>query len=581
MTMTDKIPMPSDPQPSSPRGEERHEDENQSERTDVEQVPAILPKLDDAPPNGGYGWVCVACCFFINGKPSPIRYQSGVRLAPKGKRYGEQGQHHAIASRAFIWTGTGTIQANQFTDHEYFYAAHTWGINSSYGVFLSYYLNNDFFPNTSPLAYAFIGGLSISQAMLIAPIATRIIHVFGTRTCLHLGVFFETLSLIGASFCRKKYQIILAQGFCFGWGMGFLFVGSVGIVSQWFTTKRSLANSIAAAGSGLGGLMYSLVTQRVIEKNGLPWAFRVLGICVFTVNLTASNLIRDRNKQTSSRHKSFDLSILRKPEFLLLQGWSWFSMFGYTILLFSLPAYGRSIGLNANQSSILGAVLNLGQMVGRPFIGLSSDRWGRFNLATSLSLLCGILCITLWIPAEKVSSPMGILCFFAIIGGATAGVYWATIAPVAAEVLGLQDLPAGLSWTWLLIVPPTTVAEAIALELRRKNTTHWIYLPPQIFTAVMYVAGAMFLWVARGWKVGEREGQKNMIRAREQRRQQQQRVLLDEKQTLSEEGASRILGAHGGVDADDIDEEELKRHMRREIWKPKNLVRNMLARTIV
>jgi len=30
------------------------------------------------------------------------------------------------------------------------------------------------------------------------------------------------LSLIGASFAKKKYQIILSQGFCFGWGMGFL-----------------------------------------------------------------------------------------------------------------------------------------------------------------------------------------------------------------------------------------------------------------------------------------------------------------------------------------------------------------------
>ncbi len=444
-------------------------------------------------------------------------------------------------------------------------------------MFLSYYLNNNYFPDTSALAYAFIGGLSISQAMLVAPLATRIIHLYGTRVCLLLGVFFETLSLIGASFCKAKYQIILAQGFCFGWGMGFLFVGSVGIIAQWFNKKRSLANSIAAAGSGCGGLVYSLVTQRVIDKHGLPWAFRVLGICMFAVNLTAANLIRDRNKQTGSRHKSFDMTLLRKPEFLLLQAWSWFSMFGYTILLFSLPAYGRSIGLSAQQSSVLGAVLNAGQMIGRPFIGLSSDRWGRINLATSLSLACGILCFAFWIPAEMVSGPMGILCFFAVVGGATAGVFWATIAPVAAEVTGLQDLPAALSWTWLLMVPPTTTAEAIALELRRK-TDSWIYLPPQIFTAFMYVAAALCLWVVRGWKVGEMRWDARLLREKEQR---QQRILLDEKRAFSEKGELDGTNGHSAYETEDIDEVEMMKFRRREIWGPRNLLKNMLAWKVV
>jgi MFS family permease len=409
--------------------------------------------------------------------------------------------------------------------------------------------------------------------MLVAPLATRIIHVFGTRVCLHIGVFLETLSLVGASFCKQKYQIILAQGFCFGWGMGFLFVGSVGIVSQWFTKKRSLANSIAASGSGLGGLMYSLVTQRVIDKNGLPWAFRVLAICVFTVNLTASNLIRDRNQQTGSRHRSFDFSLLRRPEFLLLQAWSFFSMLGYTILLFSLPAYGRSIGLSPQQSSTLGAILNLGQMLGRPFIGLSSDRWGRMNLATILTLVCAVFCFTLWIPSELVSGPMGILCVFAIVGGATAGVYWATIAAVAAEILGLQDLPSGLSWTWLLIVPPTTVAEAIALELRRKNAVHWIYLPPQIYTACMYIAGAVCIWIARGWKVGDLEWQDRQTQEAEQRRQQEA-VILDEKQAQLDEEGSIEHPTHQ-------DEEELRRFKRREIWGWQNLLKNMMKRKVV
>ena len=43
--------------------------------------------------------------------------------------------------------------------------AHTWGLNSAYAVFLAYYLNNNVFPDSSAIAYAFVGGLSISIGM--------------------------------------------------------------------------------------------------------------------------------------------------------------------------------------------------------------------------------------------------------------------------------------------------------------------------------------------------------------------------------------------------------------------------------
>ncbi|KAJ4503869.1 hypothetical protein HRR83_008677 [Exophiala dermatitidis] len=523
------------PSETHPGGSQDHPPRHTSVSEKTVDLDPTPPKIDDAPPDGGYGWVCVACNFFING--------------------------------------------------------HTWGVNSTYGVFLSYYLNNNYFPNTSALAYAFIGGLSISQAVLIAPLATHVIHLYGTKVCLHLGIFFETLSLFGASFAKQKYQIILAQGICFGWGMGFLFVGSVGIIPQWFKKKRSVANSIAAAGSGLGGMMYSLATQRIIDTMGLPWAFRILGFCTLAVNLTAANLIRDRNKQTGARHKAMDTQILRRPEFLLVQGWSLFSMLGYTILLFSLPAYGRSIGLNAKESSLLGAILNLGQMLGRPFIGLSSDRWGRLNLATFYTFLCGIFCFAFWIPAEVVSSPMGLLCFFAIVGGSLAGTFWTTIAPVAAEILGLQDLPAGLSLTWLLMVPPTTFAEPIALELRRQTGHSWIYLPPQIFTALTYFAAALCLWFARGWKVGEMQWE-----ASKTQRDREQTMMMEEDRTRASETKTPLsegTDSHPTVvdvpPAGPIIVDEWNRDVgnggdivtRRDIWRPRNMFRNMLVWQIV
>jgi len=382
-----------------PRGE--NSPTKSGSETTLAGVGADQPQVEerkevDEPPDGGYGWVCVACTFIIN--------------------------------------------------------AHTWGINSSYGIFLAFYLDNNYYPGATILEFALVGGLSISQALLISPLATYITRVYGTRTTLLLGVFLETTALISASFTHQIWQLFLSQGICFGFGMGFLFVGSVGIVPQWFTKKRSLANGIGTAGSGLGGMMYSLATHAMIDKLGVGWAFRILGILACGVNLVCAMLIRDRNKQIGASQLAFDYRLVKKPEFLLILGWGFFSMMGYITLLFSLPNYAVSIGLSAQQGSIIGALLNLGQGLGRPVVGVTSDYAGRINLAGACTFIAGLFCFVMWIFAKS----FGVLVFFAIIVGTVAGTFWTTIAPVGAEVIGLKNLPSALSIVWMFLVLPTT-----------------------------------------------------------------------------------------------------------------------------
>ena len=350
----------------------------------------------DEPPNGGIAWLYVACSFLIN--------------------------------------------------------AHTWGINSSYGIFLAFYLNNNYYPGATALEFAFVGGLSISQALLISPLATYVTRVYGTRTTLLLGCSFEVLALIGASFTHQIWQLFLSQGLCFGFGMGFLFVGTVGIIPQWFTSKRSLANGIGTAGSGIGGMMYSLATNAMIDSLGVEWAFRILGLVTFGVNIVCALLIRDRNKAIGATQLAFDYRLFKRPEFLLLLGWGFFSLMGYIVLLFSLPSYAVSIGLSSHQGSIVGALLNLGQGLGRPAVGIFSDKAGRINLAGLCTFVAGLFCLVIWIFAKS----FGVLVFFAIIVGTVAGTFWTTIGPVGAEVVGLKELPSALSIVWVFLALPTT-----------------------------------------------------------------------------------------------------------------------------
>ncbi|KAJ5344573.1 major facilitator superfamily domain-containing protein [Penicillium brevicompactum] len=430
--------MPNTPSEKSPPDEpvDRSQAEIEPITTDAEEVKP--PEID-----GGYGWVCVVAVFLIN--------------------------------------------------------AHTWGINSSYGIFLAHYLATDTFPGASDLDFAFVGGLSLSMAQLIAPVATITTRVWGTRASLVIGITLQTVALLAASWAKETWQLFLSQALCFGFGMGMQFSSTVGIVPQWFTRRRSLANGIATAGSGIGGLIYSLATSAMIQRWGIGWAFRILAIVSAVACGVSAVIIRDRNKAIGAVQVAFHTELLKRPEFLLTLGWGFFSVLGYVALLFSIPDYASTVGLNASQGSILGAMFNLGGGLGRPLIGYISDRFGRINTALACTFLAGLFSLVIWIFAKS----FGVLIFYALICGPVAATFTTTVAPVAAEVIGLQLLPSALSIVWLSSVTPSTFAEPIALWLRTDNGESFLHA--QIYVGFMFMAACICLLFVRAWKITELE----------------------------------------------------------------------------
>jgi MFS family permease len=330
--------------------------------------------------------------------------------------------------------------------------------------------------------------------MLIAPLATYLCHRLSHRFVLNVGTLLEALSLIASSFVKANWQLFLSQGACFGFGMGLCFCGSVGITSHWFKKRRSLVNGIASSGSGIGGLVYSLAVGKMIPEFGFPWAMRTLGILCFVINLTCANLLRIPSYSAiAAKASPFRLSIILRLDYLLLLGWAFLSALGYVVLLFSLPSFSIAIGLTQQQGSLASALLNLGQAIGRPAVGLLSDHYGRVHVALIASLLTGILSLVLWTFVES----LGLTYFFSIAVGLFAGTLLAAAAPLAAEVVGLQDLGTALGMLWFILCPPTTVAEAIALQLRGSSTESKSYLRVQLFVGFMYIGSALclaFLW---------------------------------------------------------------------------------------
>ncbi|KAI6084710.1 MFS transporter, MCP family, solute carrier family 16, member 6 [Hypoxylon rubiginosum] len=392
-----------------------------------------------APPDGGYGWLCVLAQFLING--------------------------------------------------------FTWGVAASYSVYLAYYLSHDLFPNGRSIDYAFIGGFNFAFALLVAPLATLLARLYGVRAPMCFGVILLPAGFISASFATEVWHLYLSQGLCVGLGIGLIYIPATAVVPQWFSAKRSLANGICAAGSGIGGLVVCFSTEAMLEALGLVWSLRITAVVVFFVNSTATLLVRSRNKIIKPDQRMFNIGLLSSYQVKLLLRWSIVLMFGYITLMFSLSDYASAIGRPDQDKATVAAMLNLGAAIGRPIIGYLSDKFGRVEVAGIATFSCSVLVFALWLP----STDYGTLLAFALISGAILGV----IGPLATDIVGLEELPAFLSIAWLSVVLPSLFAEVIALDLRRPDFGFRSYIYPQVFTGLSYIIASLVLLEL--WRIRRRD----------------------------------------------------------------------------
>src|SRR4051812_36937144 len=190
----------------------------------------------------------------------------------------------------------------------------------SYGVCLAYYLKSNHFPEATPLDYAFVGGIEFGVAMLVASPVTFLTRAWGTHAPMYVGVTFMTAGFVLASFAKRIWHLYLTQGVLVGLGLGFLFIPSVQVTSQWFEKRRSMANGITSAGAGIGGLVWSFATAAMIHNISLGWALRIIGIVSGVMNAIATTLLRNRNAIIKPPLRPFDIRLFRQLRVLLLLG---------------------------------------------------------------------------------------------------------------------------------------------------------------------------------------------------------------------------------------------------------------------
>lgn len=378
----------------------------------------------------------------------------------------------------------------------------TWGANSSFGILLAFFLDNERFPGATPTDYALVGGLIMFFTLGLTAHTAVLLEKLGYRVTVSIGIGIQVAAYIGASFSESIGILYLTQGMLMGISYGIIFGANSIILPMWFLEKRALANGITHSGIGMGGVVFSLAVNKLLSETGdQKWPLRMLCIVSFVVCTCCMLFVRERTSRVKTPirvvwTRSFNVRVWKMKHLKLISLWGSLASVGYVVMLYSMSDYAISVGLSSADATIITTCLNAGQMVGRPLIGLFSEKYGRVNVTMLSTLYCCVLCLAFWI--EATSFPT--LVAFALMLGLCVGVGSVNVVPLVSDVVEEECFAAGLGFAYFFLAIFSLVAEVIALYLRDPSKGR-PYIHCQILVGFVYFVSFISLIPLREWKV--------------------------------------------------------------------------------
>jgi sugar phosphate permease len=108
-------------------------------------------------------------------------------------------------------------------------------------------------------------------------------------------------------------------------GLGLVLIPSLPLLAHWFDTKLSLAQGLAASGSGLGGLVLANTTRAALEHLGVKWALIINGAISGIVLFPAIALLKGRHKAVGARSAPYEAKWFLHPGFIWVLLWAFFA----------------------------------------------------------------------------------------------------------------------------------------------------------------------------------------------------------------------------------------------------------------
>jgi MFS family permease len=216
------------------------------------------------------------------------------------------------------------------------------------------------------------------------------------------------------SVCNKYYQFLLNQGLLGGISNGLAYTPAVAMVGQYFHARRPLAMGIASSGSAIGGVLFPIILNRLLNHTtlGFGWTLRVVGFLVLALCIVACLTVVPRANVPRRKGKYLLWKAWKKPSYVLQAAGLFLVYWGLFTPFFYLPAYGSAHGLDPDMAIYTISILNTGSFFGRLLSGYLAPLVGKFNLLALSSLVSSLL-IFCWL---RITSTASIIVFAVLYG---------------------------------------------------------------------------------------------------------------------------------------------------------------------
>lgn len=203
----------------------------------------------------------------------------------------------------------------------------------------------------------------------------------------------------------------------------------IGVVGRALPNHRGLALGIVVGGSSLGGVVWPIMLERLLNHSslGFGWTIRIVGFtmlpllaiaCLTILELPASPPhappsesstpatsaihLRSANNVQEKSHASGVMMLLKNKVFIFLSAGLAIAFMGLFIPFFYISSYGTEKGLSSEVSFYLISALNGASLIGRILPGWVADHYGHYNIIILATFASAIIAFS-WTAATSLA----------------------------------------------------------------------------------------------------------------------------------------------------------------------------------
>lgn len=291
-----------------------------------------------------------------------------------------------------------------------------WGLVNCFGVYQTAY-ETDILRTSSPAAISWIGSVQSAILTLLGPLSGPLYDAGYFKALILTGSFCVVFGQMMLSLCTEYWQVFLTQGIIVGIGAGLLMVPSVAILSTYFTTRLATATGLAAAGSSIGGVVYSVALYRLLPTVGFAWATRILGFVSLGTLIIANMSFKVRAVPPMKR-KIFDWAAFKEAPYTLFVVGCGLSLLGLYTPFFYVELYSLTYNIASRALSFYTlAIINAGSVFGRILPNMLADKIGPLNVIVPATVISGVITLCL-IPVRTVGPLLALCALYGFFTGA-------------------------------------------------------------------------------------------------------------------------------------------------------------------